>query len=167
MEVVRELDEADVEMLLAARDRGNVLPSAEPIKRLRETHHALAKAIADGLSQTDAAIRTGYSISRVSILMGDPTFQELVEHYRENRALAYRDMHQAMADLGLDALQELHARLEETPEELSNQLLHDIAKTFADRTGYAPVAKSVNVNVDIAGRLAAARKRARLESDET
>lgn len=152
--VVRELDRAD--LVLLSTEKGSK-PSA--IKRLTERHHALARNIASGMPIGDAALLQGYTISRVSILQGDPAFKELLTFYREDAQRPYRDLHVRLSGLAMDAAEELSLRLEEEPEKVSIGQLMDLTKMGADRTGFGPQATNLNVNVDLAGRLEAARKR--------
>lgn len=149
------LTEQDLSRLSEPRDT-----QAPPIKRLRERHHSLARMLADGQPHGDAAIACGYTPARVSILMGDPAFRELVTHYRERRAERYFDGHQAMAELHKDSVEELRERLEETPEEFTIGHLMELTKLTADRTGLGVSTKSeVDVRVGLADRLTAARQR--------
>lgn len=153
---VRELSPDDFALL--ATERG-VEPA--PLKRLGERHHALAKLLAQGTAPGEAAVVTGLSASRVSILKADPTFQDLVAFYREKVDAAYVDMHSTLAGLSLDAAQELRERLEEEPEKISVGQLLEITKLGADRTGFGPKStQDVNVNVGLADRMQAARERA-------
>lgn len=156
---VRALAETDIALLGA--EKGSKAP---PLKRLGDRHHALARCLASGMSDGDAAIACGYVQSRVSILKGDPAFQELLAFYREDTDRAYRDMHERLAGLSRDAVDELHARLEEDMEAEEKKIgighLLEIAKMGADRTGHGPQSsQTVNVNVGIAARLEAARRR--------
>lgn len=152
--VVRELDHAD--MVLLAVEKGSK-PSA--VKRLTDRHHALARNIASGMAIGDAAILQGYTISRVSILQGDPAFKELLSFYRDAAERPYRDLHVRLSGLAMDAAEELSSRLEDEPEKIPIGQLMELTKMGADRTGYGPQATNLNVNVDLAGRLEAARKR--------
>lgn len=156
---VRPLGPADA-ALLAVEGRETGQP--RPIQRLRDTHHGLARALASGMKHEEAAFVTGYSPSRISILLKDPTFIQLVEFYRANADLAFADLQERMAGLALDFAGELQDRLETSPETMSNGFVLEALKTLADRTGHAPVARSVNVNLDLGDRLAAARERAGL-----
>lgn len=157
---VRELDEGDLALL--QQEKGSTAP---PLKRLAERHHALARCLASGMEPGQAAVTCGYSASRVSILQADPAFQELLEFYREDVNKAYRDLHERLAGLSLDATDELSARLEEEMQaeekKFSVGQLLEIAKMGADRTGFGPQTSStnVNINVDMAARLKAARER--------
>lgn len=155
---VRELDDTDVLML---QEEKGTRPA--PLKRLSERHHALARCLASGMEPGNAAITCGYVSSRVSILQADPAFQELLEFYRQDVTTKYLDMHGVLAGLSLDAATELRERLEgdmETDEKkISVGQLIELTKLGADRTGFGPQSSQVNVNVDLAGRLQAARER--------
>lgn len=154
--VVRELDEADLGAV--GVEKG---VQSNPLKRLSDRHHTLAKNLAGGMPVGEAAVFSGYTISRVSILQADPAFQELLEFYRGQVGEYYRDMHQRLAGLSLDAAEILADRLEESPEEVSIGQLMELTKMGADRTGFGPQTSStnLNVNIDLATRLQAARER--------
>lgn len=161
-EVVRELNEADLAMLGLSRD---VHPPA--LKKLKDSHHGLARCLASGVRPGEASSITGFSLSRISILQNDPSFKELVEHYRAGADGALADLQARMTTLSMDALEELRDRLLDSPDELDSELLLDIVKVTADRTGHGPSSKQtqVRVNIDLADRLEAARKRAGLLID--
>lgn len=153
--VVRELTAAD--LVLLEGERG-IRP--KPIERLRDRHHAMARLIAEGRKIGEVAAITGMTISRLSILQGDPTFAELVEFYRKDVSAAYAELHDHLAGISLDAVVTLRERLEDDPDELSTKDLLAIAQLGADRTGHGPQSSQVvNVNVNLASRLEAARKR--------
>jgi hypothetical protein len=153
---VRPLRPSDVALLSA--ERGVTTPS---IARIRDRHHALARALAAGMGEGQAAAFCGWSLSRVSILKNDPSFKELLAFYREQQDPLYADMAASLAGVSRDALEELRTRLEEAPEAISNGTLVEIAKMGADRTGHGPATSStqVNVNLNLAARLESARKR--------
>lgn len=155
-ELVGELAPADLARL--GEEKGSE-PSA--LKRLGERHHALARNLASGMSPGEAAVICGYSLSRVSILQDDPTFKELLEFYRRDVNAQYRDLHQRLSGLALDAAEELAERLEESPSDISIGQLLEITKMGADRTGHGPQSQSTNVNItiDAADRLKQARAR--------
>lgn len=154
--VLRELDESD--LVLMGTEKGSA-PS--PIKRLSERHHALARNLAVGMDHKQAAAIANYSESRISILLGDPAFKELLAFYREPYEDITRDTGTMLANLAKDAAEELSIRLEEDSESFSNGQLMDVVKMGADRTGYGPQtsATNINVNVDLAAKLQAARQR--------
>lgn len=158
--VVRELDATDLALL--QEEKGS-RPS--PLKRLSERHHALARCLAAGQAPGDAAIACGYSPSRVSILLDDPAFNELLAFYRADVNAQYMDFHSILGGLARDAALELHERLEADMQEDEKKIpltqLMEITKMGADRTGHGPQSSTLNtnVNIDLAGRLQKARER--------
>lgn len=158
---VRLLDDTD--LCLLQEEKGSKAPA---LKRLSERHHALARCLASGMEDGDAAITCGYVPSRVSILKADPAFQELLAFYRSDVNSKYLDMHGVLAGLSLDAAMELRERLEAEMQSDEKKLtfgqLGELVKLGADRTGFGPQSSQLNVNVDLAGRLQAARERVAL-----
>lgn len=156
--VLRDLTEGDKAFLA---QQPTAARNGTQLRRLRDSHHKIAKLLADGLDPAEVSQISGYSLSRVYVLANDPTFRELVSFYRENKDKEYSDFHARMASFATDAVQELHARLDEEPEKMTNEFLADMVKTLADRTGHAPVSKSINVDVkaNLADRLSRARQR--------
>jgi len=138
----RDLNESDISLLLSAPSRETTTPS---INKLKQSHHALARLIAEGRPHVEVAAITGYSQSRISLLMDDPAFAELVGFYSGQVAEVYLNVHQRLASLGLDALEELHDRLND-PEapDFSNRELQDIVALTFDRAGYGPRSTQVN-----------------------
>lgn len=159
-EIVRELTEADLALL--SLDRGVKAPT---LKKLRDSHHSIARLMAQGLQNVDIAAITGYSQSRLSIIKADPAFEELISFYKESvstiKDAAFAGAQERLAAVNADALEELHERLLDSPETINNDQLLDIVKAASDRTGHGPQSKStsVNVNVDISSRVAAGRAR--------
>lgn len=154
--VVRELDEVDLRLM--AEENGSEAPA---LKRLSERHHGLARNIASGMPLNEAAHISGYVASRVSILLADPAFKELVAFYEKDLAQIRRDRVDMMAGLHSDVLNLITERLEEEPEKVTIGQLLEIGKFTADRSGMGPQSSTtnVNVNVDLAGRLQRARER--------
>lgn len=157
------LTEADLRILATTEKGFAGTTSASPIKRIGERHRALARMLSGGASPGEAAILTGYDASRISILLSDPTFKELLEFYRNEVDTEYITMHSQLAGLGEDALAEMRRRVEETPEDIGFSTLLDVVVKIADRTGNGPTSTSrteVSVTIDLAARMKAARARA-------
>lgn len=156
---VREIEEPDLILLSLPRPSGQ-LPA---IKRLKERHHKLARLIAGGMAYADAAFAVDLGYHQVARLMMDPSFQELVGFYKLEVDRQYAGMHEKLAALGEDAVDEIRARLEEDGEKVPLTQLVEITKMAADRTGFGPMSSSTNVNVYVgtADRLKAARLKAR------
>lgn len=155
---VGEVSESD--LVLLAGERG-IKP--RPIARLRDRHHAIARYLAQGLKEGEVAAITGYCLSRISVLKADPTFQNLVKHYQEVENSAQGEFIERATLASLTALAELQERLEEAPESFSTGDLLEVTKVTADRTGHAPVTKSVSINATIGmgDRLEQARQRSK------
>ncbi len=156
-EVCRELVASDLELLATERA---IKPTH--VQRITDRHHALARCLATGMSATEAGLCTGYTASRISVLRGDPSFEELISFYQRERGVQVLDLQQRMASLAIDATSEIQDRLELDPASFNMDALLDVVKLTADRTGNGPQSKTtnVNVNVNLGDRMKAARERA-------
>lgn len=132
-EYTRDLTVADLHAL--EQPRGTVAPT---LKRLHASHHALAKCLASGMKAEQASLVTGYSVQRVSTLLCDRSFKELVAGYRLEAKEIFADLAERMQNMSLDAIEVLQERLHEKPEDFSVGMLLDVIKGFADRTGFGP-----------------------------
>ena len=122
--------------------------------------HALARALASGIGEGEAALIVGMTGSTVSILKMDPSFRELVAFYQADVDRAFTSMHNTLAALSQDAAEVLRERLEEDPDDISPNQLIELVKLGADRTGFGPKStQDVNVNVGLAARMQEARER--------
>lgn len=157
--VLRELT-AD-EALDDPNRRGGDGSQVVSIARVRAAHHAVARELARGATAIEVSAITGYSPIRVANLKGDPTFQELIAHYRSQVDAHFENVVKKMTTLSADALDELSQRLDETPELFSVKELRELAVATLDRTGHSPVTKTQNTNVNIDAS-ALAQLRARL-----
>lgn len=142
VDYARDLTQADVAALSLPRNS-----KANPLVRIHSSHHSLARCMASGMKQSQAALVTGYNPSRISILMHDPTFQALVADYKAEVKSAFADLAERMTDMSLDAIEILHERLQESPETFTIPVLVDVVKAFADRTGHGP-GQEVHLKVD-------------------
>lgn len=155
---IRDLTLDDLKKLKKTRGEQKPIPTTQ---RLRDRHHQLARCLADGMPDYEASAITGYCASRISILKGDPAFQDLVHFYKARKDAQYVDMHKRLASLSADAAALLHERMEETPEDITTGQLMEVVKLGADRTGFGPQqSTTVNVNVNMSERLRLARERA-------
>lgn len=78
----RELTQGDL-LLLATQPKNERHSPAPTIQVLRATHHRAARLIARGLSYSEVAREVGRTSQRISDLMRDPTFCELVTYYEK------------------------------------------------------------------------------------
>lgn len=163
---IRSLARQDLSLLLEKRPD-------KPLQSLRDTHHRIARAVAAGLPNDEVAQSCGISYNRVSMLKKDPAFQELVAHYRAIVTVEYvrsvdSFMEVATANM-LKAAVMLSDKLDDAMEKgefLPTRDLIAIHDTGADRFGYGKMQKNLNVNVDFAAQLEAARKRSRTAQAE-
>lgn len=155
-EEIRELTSADLTLLASGR---GIKPI--PLKKLGDRHHLIARLVAQGTKTGEIMAITGMCVSRISILKGDPTFKELVAHYQAVNEGAYADFTDRATLAALTAINNIQEKLEDEENPIPVSMELEIAKAFADRTGYAPVQKSlaVTANVELGSRLAAAQKR--------
>lgn len=160
-EFVRAVEDADLEFLV----EGKVEPISKPrtpLRMLSQRHRNLARLLGGGMTTEDAAAVTGYAPATISHLRTDPAMINLIRHYNEERDLAQIESNEKMAQLASTILDHLQDRFED-PDAVAKmtegQLLQAL-EVVADRSGLGPTSKSeVQVNVNIADRLEAARKR--------
>lgn len=122
---IRPLTPDDIPLLLAPPPILN--PTRGPLQ-LRHSHHQLARLIASGSEMTEVSLITGYSLSYISVIKGDPAFKELLSYYDKQREMIFVDVVERMRSLGLNTLEELAARLENEPESWSRRELMEMAE---------------------------------------
>lgn len=156
---LRSLSRAELAVLKEPR------PTAS-VQTLRDSHHALARAVAAGMSNAECAAATGYSMTRVSVLRQDPAFKNLVAHKRAMIDAEFASAGDAVIDYlkgnALKAAKMLSDKLDHADEQgefLPTRDLLGIAELGFDRTGYGKQTKNLNVNVDFAANLERARRR--------
>jgi hypothetical protein len=135
-------------------------------ERLRDSHHRVARLIASGFRQGEVARKTGYSITRISILCASPAMQELIAKYRARVDRAFEESLDSYYDLASRNMMKAERQIEETldrAEEANATLpvrdLVAIARDAADRFGYGKTETKVNVNADFAKELEKAIER--------
>lgn len=164
-QLVTETGPLTDEHVKAAREfvaSGRTLGVSTPnLKSLRNSHHRLAQLLAGGMSDIDAARLCNFNANRIAHLRRDPAFQELLSHYAETVESEFKDFVSAAAELSEDFLGELRDRLDNNPEQFTPATILEAVRTLADRSGNAPVSRTVNVNVfgGLGEKLAQARKR--------
>ena len=109
------------------------------LKKIREKHHSLARAVASGIPQGMAGRICGYSESYVSVLLGSPAIKELVEMYRVQNGSASAVISEKLRTVGLKAVEKIDERLEADVEnKIDLTVLKEIAKLGLDRAGHGP-----------------------------
>jgi hypothetical protein len=123
VEVVRELTPDDLPAL-----EGATPSSGQRLLQIRNSHHALARLLAQGTKQEEASLITGYSPAYISTLKNDPAFEELLSYYATQREQIFVDVLERMKSLGLSTLEELQHRLETEPEKWQRRELMELAE---------------------------------------
>lgn len=132
LEYARDLGtERDLELIRNPPKLGSTTPV---LKQLRNTHHMAARLLAEGKSNNDVSLITGYSPSRISILQDDPAFEELIAYYKANVEAQYINVHERLASLGMASLEELQERLEVSPGTYAVRELMELAELCLDRS---------------------------------
>lgn len=159
---VRELQFQDLPNLLAplARRAGEPSPGISPLKKIRESHHNLARAIVTSRNQQEAAAAAGYTPARVAMLMQDPAFIDLVQKYRAQMTEAVVSLQARMLVTVSDLVDEYQDRLEADPSAFDLSELRQGIRLFADRTGHGP-SSTLEVNVNDPRRIEIERLKAR------
>jgi hypothetical protein len=154
---VRDMTESDVALFANRR----AVP-ADPIKKIGERHHMVAKMLARGAAPGEVARVTGYDPSRISVLKASPAMQELINLYREDLEAEFAPIIESLVGVSKDAINLIRERLEDEGDKIPIRDLISTCEMDADRIGH-PRAKDVNtnINVDFGSRLDAARQRAK------
>lgn len=124
------------------------------MEAFRESHHAIARMYAAGLSDMLVSRTTGYSMRRLSIIRNTPAFEELVAYYSEIAAESWKDhmdvynyylhFNRIAAERHItETIEDLEDRGERLPVLTANKISID----RADRTGYSKTSK-VDVKID-------------------
>lgn len=146
---------------------------APRLAKLTQRHHALARTIASGIAQGEAAAACGYTAQNAVILMDDPSFKNLVAFYQQSVTDGYTRAHEAMAGVMLDGVNLLQVHFEKDLDTIaeggvpamSPSLVADIVTKLADRTGHGVSTVTTQVNVDMAEKMRMRREQARRASE--
>src|SRR5215469_4234152 len=127
------------------------------IERFRFAHHNIAMLFAAGMTIAEIARRTGFTQRRLVLLLDDPTFNELIEHYRkpyiEKAHKAIADAHEMMGTIHSGALRQIYDYIEEADETGDPIPLPHLIKIhgeMADRIGLSKHTAKTVVHVDFA-----------------
>ncbi|KKL58583.1 hypothetical protein LCGC14_2223890, partial [marine sediment metagenome] len=134
---------------LTTTDLGRLGPASTPRKKstmtLRDSHHHIARLMAQGIRTFEIAALTNFSAGRISQLRSDPAMLGLIAEYREDVDLAHHAAIQAVAErVGLlagDTMREVHKRLDEDPSAMRDANLLKLLTITLDRSGHGPTSK--------------------------
>ena len=139
------------------------------LKKIREKHHSVARMVAAGLNQRMVSQICGYSEGYMSVLLNNPSMQELVELYRIQNGAAGQIIVEKLRTVGLKAVEKLEEKIDH-PEgcKLNNNELIQAAKLGLDRSDHGPTSRSHHIHenhhIDHAA-VAEAMRKARSKDD--
>ena len=145
--IVRELEKADYLRYTPflrynrSEEVGSMQTDA-PLVKIRQSHHRVARLIAEGKRLNEVANLTGFASSYISVLQQDPTMKELIAFYESKVQTKFQDLIDKMKDMSADAMAELHERILQNPDMVSTKDLVSLAKMVLDRTGYPAETKN-------------------------
>ncbi len=146
VQAVREISEFEHRAVQQVQTGLSPIPT---IGTLRARHHKLARLIAAGTTQREAAKILGMSEVTVSLLKRSPQFANLLLHYmgrEDDEALGIREL---LKETALDALLRVSEKLEASVEEIPLKDLQTVAASLLDRAGFSPVMKTVSANIGV------------------
>lgn len=121
------------------------------LENLKEAHHKLAMLLAQGVRTGEAAMLTGYSISRICALRKDPAFMESMAYWSSRKEDAFDMTNRKLADVAGGGLSELQKRLSENPAAFRVSELVKVATMGLDRTGHGPTTNVKTLSVALTG----------------
>lgn len=141
LEVTRELTPDDLARLVNAPKVGVPI-----LQKLRATHHRQASLLAEGKAVHEVAIIVGCTPQRITQLLQDPTFIELLTYYKDQISAGMitdaARLKDKIVDLGEMAVDEMVERLEDDQRRKNMPIgeIRKIAEFAMDRTVAPPVA---------------------------
>lgn len=138
----RELEWDDLPALMEHRGVGG-----KRLQNIRSIHHKIARMMAAGCANVEIAAATGMHHNYLTVLRGDPAFQELLAHYEENEKELFYNVRERAAQLGMTAAEVLQQRLLEEPDRIPTKDLMTIMQGGFDYGGHKPAERSENLHV--------------------
>ncbi len=122
---------------------GALTKAGVAIDQYRESHHTIARLVAIGATHDLIRRQTGVTFRRLSLHLGDPSFVELVEHYRKDVDRRWDQNVDKYLDLGMGNMIRTEAMIadkldeaDEKGESIPLLTLNRLSQDRADRFGY-------------------------------
>jgi len=123
--------------------RGTLTKAGVALDQYRESHHSVARLVAIGATHEHIRRQTGVTFRRISLFLGDPSFKELVEHYRKEVDSRWSANVDSFLDLGMGNMIRAEAMItdqldkaDEEGEAIPLNTLNRLSQDRADRFGY-------------------------------
>lgn len=130
------------------------------VKKLRDSHHMVARLTAAGLRPGEVAEACGYTRERVTALLKSPAIQELVAKYRSKVDVKYEERIDAFLAYRTKNMVAMERHISDHIDEAdeSGELIPirtalAYSADSADRFGYGKKTQQTNINVDFAANL--------------
>lgn len=122
---------------------GALTKAGVALDRYRERHHAVARLIAIGATHDHIRRVTGITYKRISLLIADPSFAELVDHYSADVEKKWNTNLDQYLDLGMSNMIRTEAMIQDKLDEADEKdeaipllTLNRLSQDRADRFGY-------------------------------
>ena len=122
---------------------GALTKAGVALNQYRESHHSVARLLAIGATHEHIRRQTGVTFRRISIFLSDPSFKELVAHYREDVEKRWDKNVDSFLDLGMGNMIRAEAMIsdqldkaDEADEDIPLNTLNRLSQDRADRFGY-------------------------------
>lgn len=144
---ITRLDSEEAEKLKERAPNGEA--PVDAYVNLRARHHEIARLMAAGVADRDISEGVGCSIGHLRTLRKSPAFANLLFGYMHSRDQVAFDFMARIKAAGGAALEELMDRILNNPQDISNDVLRQIAFGLLDRAGYGPVTKNQSVTLGL------------------
>lgn len=128
----RDLGEGDLKAIAEGKPAGE--PKHVVLSEVKAKHHTIAMMLAAGAALARVSFVTGYAVGTIKQIQLSPLFQDLLAYYVEQKEHEFKDFYAKAAQLGMDAVEELHKRLAEAPGDIKTRELLEIAEKMLERT---------------------------------
>ena len=122
---------------------GALTKAGVAIDQYRESHHTVARLVAIGATHEHIRRQTGVTFRRISLFVGDPSFTELVAHYRERIDESWNKNVDQFLDLGMGNMIRAEAMIQDKLDDADEKgesvpllTLNRLSQDRADRFGY-------------------------------
>lgn len=122
---------------------GQLTKAGRDISHYRESHHSIARLVAIGATPDLIRRQTGVTLRRLSIHLADPSFLDLVEHYRKRIDEKWNENVDQYLDLGVGNMIRTEAMISDKLDEADEKgesipllTLNRLSQDRADRFGY-------------------------------
>lgn len=130
---------------------GQDVSATSVVQKLRASHHAVARLVAENVPDATISRLTGYGVDRISVLKHNPAFKELVAFYVSEVSDQQVEVVERLRSLALDGIDVLQERLLDEPEKIKTEDITKLVNAALDRSGNGPTSTVKSVNFTAVG----------------